>query len=157
MRENIENSTEIDFLIPQNVSTKTEIFPGIGWKELGVIAFAIAIGFLFFMILGVPQKYVNKQEGISIFGNATPTASVSPAHTSSTDSSDKVKGVGTDSEKVKVPVIAVPLRMFIVILFAGAAYILVSKANGPSILNMLMSYRRFSNSRKRYYYKSGVY
>lgn len=165
MNENYEGKDNKDneFLIPQNVSTRTEIFPGIGWKELAIIAVAIGIGFLFFLVLGIPNKYVNKSDEISFFGNGSPmvsslsTATTKPAQMLGATAPSTNQTKADQPEKVMVPVIAVPFRLCVVILFAGLAYILVSSANGPSILSILISMRRFSNSRKRYYYKSGVY
>lgn len=157
-----KDSRENEFLIPQNVSARTEIFPGIGWKELAIIAVAVGIGFIFFFVLGIPTHYIDRSDEISFFGNSRPVVSTIPSESTArapspaaTDSS--YQNGSYQPEKVKVSIIAVPARLCVIILFAGLAYILVSCANGPSIMSMLFSMRRFSNSRKRYFYKSGVY
>ncbi|WP_231702828.1 PrgI family mobile element protein [Desulfocucumis palustris] len=50
------------YLIPQNVETKFQFFPGFGWFEVGAVAAAFLLGALLVYVLGwftnSPGKYI---------------------------------------------------------------------------------------------------
>lgn len=42
-----------EYLIPKNVNTRFQFFPGFGWFELGVVLCGVIIGVIIFFILNV--------------------------------------------------------------------------------------------------------
>lgn len=41
------------YLVPSNVKTRFQFFPGFGWKELFILLLGIALGVVLFILLGV--------------------------------------------------------------------------------------------------------
>lgn len=48
-----KNNEEIYYLVPQNVKTRFQLFPGFGWHEILFIAAGALIGFLIYLFLGI--------------------------------------------------------------------------------------------------------
>ena len=56
--DNNEDKKVTQYLIPANVTTKFEFFPGFGWHEFKIVLIACIIGTIFFFLLGVPKKTI---------------------------------------------------------------------------------------------------
>ena len=58
------------YLIPKNVKTRFEIFEGFGWKELFMTLAGVAVGGIFFFLLGLLTKSFARIFIVALFGSA---------------------------------------------------------------------------------------
>lgn len=74
MSADFENkNNEIDnkpYLIPRNVITRYQIFPGVGWMELIIIALALLVGGVLIWLLGFLTDSVVRYLLLPTFGGA---------------------------------------------------------------------------------------
>lgn len=136
MDELQEEQRSIQYLIPANVSTKFEFFPGFGWYEFKIVFIACVIGILIYTGLGLVKKtvYVNAI-------NAPIDA--------------KINSEGLMEKQV--PVIPGMARIFAIIIPGAGSFLLVKRdpSNGMSLLITVKSAREFKKKQKLYLYKYG--
>ena len=131
MQEQIEK--EASYQIPAKMPTRWELFPGIGWSEIFVIALFFAVGMALFFLLGIPQVPVKPDE-ITMFGQ-TMTTAVEPNATQS--------------------MVPVQLRIVLVAVFAGIGYFLVQQgSNGTSLLAGFVYSHLFNKSKRSFQYRT---
>lgn len=125
-----EESKVTQYLIPANVATRFEFFPGFGWYEFFIVAASLALGTLVYFILGIPSKVVHV--------NAT---------------------LLQEATNKRVSIIPTMVRVFFVIIPSAAAFFLVKRDpnNNMSLLYLLKGAKEFKQSQKKYLYvyKSG--
>lgn len=126
----------IEYLIPSNVSTKFEFFPGFGWSEFKIVFIACVIGILIYSGLGLFKKtsYVNSIN--------TPAGAI-------------INSEGLMEKKV--PVIPGMIRIFAIIIPGAGSFFLVKRdpSNGMSLLFTVKSASEFKKRQKLYLYKYG--
>jgi len=136
MDEQQEDQRAIQYLIPSNVSTKFEFFPGFGWYEFKIVFIACVIGILIYTGLGLVGKttYVN--------------------------TTNAPNGAKLDRERLmeeKVPAIPAMARIFAVIIPGAGSFLLVKRdpSNGMSLLYTIKSASEFKKNQRLYLYKYG--
>jgi hypothetical protein len=117
------------YLVPGKVPTRTEIFPGIGWSELALVAVALVVGLILSGLLGIPQTQRHVQT-VSITGQ-----------------------VAEETVKTEA-LVPLPMRLVVIVAMGGGAFMLVQRTNGSSILSMIVLALQFSKSKRRYNFRS---
>lgn len=137
----MKSEDDILFLFPDNFSARFEIFPGIGWKEMGIIALSLALSFLIFLSLGKIKKtiYIDPEE-ISFES----TIGVTEEYTLNEE--------GMIEEKTN----AVPgIIRFILLIFPPAtvtALYYAEPSTKLSLMALLRHLKKFARSQKNYRY-----
>lgn len=126
------------YLVPANVTTRFEFFPGIGWYELRIIGISLVIGVLLFLVSGLPKKtiYVDPN-GILLKTNAV---------------SQQVKATPKRS-----PIIPTPIRLLLILIPGAGSFFLVKRdpSTNMSVMVTLRSAKEFKSKQRRYLYRYG--
>ena len=140
---NIDSSSqtnEFEFIIPANVNTRYEVFPGFGYKETAFLGLAVAVGLAFFFILGLFKTSQDiKKEDLKL------------EYTIGLSQEELDKPYVT----IKKDVISMPIRL-IVACTPSILVILLFKTDSTSSLSFYkqLSYKRkFTSGQTRYLYK----
>jgi len=138
MDEQQEDQRAIQYLIPSNVSTEFEFFPGFGWYEFKIVFISCVIGILIYTGSGLVGK----------------TTCVNTTYVNTTNAPK------LDRERLmeeKVPVIPTMARIFAVIIPGAGSFLLVKKdpSNGMSLLYTIKSASEFKKNQRLYLYKYG--
>lgn len=138
--QNVEKDEGLNYIIPANVNTKFEVFPGIGYKELAYLLAATAIGVMIFLLLGVfKTTEIIKRENV-----------------------DPMMLIGLTEEELLKPeititkdVISAPIRLFACATFPLFVYFLFKTDPNTNIsFYKQLSYKRiFTQNQRRYLYK----
>jgi hypothetical protein len=134
MDENEQN----ELLIPANVSTRFELFTGVGIQEIVITLICAAVGLLLFFLLGLPQHTVVETVKQTVTDPSTPT---------------QVQEVTKNVTK-SVSNISTPIRAFVFIIIAGMGFIFSKKNDAnKSILDFIFSVFAFMKSQKQFFYR----
>lgn len=126
-----------EYLVPANVSTKFEFFPGFGWNELKYVGISLLVGVLIFFLLGIPKKNIDVDvNGMKLI---------------------EIEGVEIPKEEItqkQVPSIPVAPRILPIIGLGAISYFLVKRdaSTGMSLIYMVKARKAFSKNQKRYMY-----
>lgn len=123
------------YLIPANVTTKFEFFPGFGWYEFKIVIIACLIGCVFFFLAGVPKKTVSEAVPITI-----------------TTQGEVLPETKMEIQDKKIPYIPVLIRTFFIIVPGVAAFVVVKRdqSSGMSFLTILRNRQDYAKKQKRY-------
>lgn len=137
-----KNDNEIMYLIPANVSTRFEFFPGFGWKELRACAIAILIGGLIFLLTG----FISHTTKANL--NDLPAEKKIGLKNNSTT---KIEGDIVYTTKAAIPA---AIRLFFIIIPGAGAFIAFKKdaSTGMSLVESIQSLKGFNKKQKRYLY-----
>lgn len=75
------NKVLSEYIIPKNVKTRFEFFPGYGWRELFITMFGLLIGYLFYRLLGIFTTSPFRLFIIVLFGSLAVAISLSDPRT----------------------------------------------------------------------------
>lgn len=126
---------KIQYLIPANVSTRFELFPGFGWRESIVVGIFVAIGLALFLLLGIPTREIKIKDPVMTF-DETGTEIVNYI----------------DKEE---PIVPMPIRFIILSGPAAIAFFATKKIPGTnrSLVDNIRSRKEFNSRQKRYLFK----
>lgn len=133
--ENNEDKKVTQYLIPANVTTKFEFFPGFGWYEFKIVLSACIIGTIFFFLLGVPQKT------IPITVTKTVVIEDQPLPKTTLEIEDK-----------KVPYIPVIIRILFIAIPGSVSFFAVKRdsSSGMSCITLIRSRQEYMKKQKKY-------
>ncbi|MBU3173283.1 hypothetical protein [Clostridium estertheticum] len=133
--EEQRNSRITEYLIPSNVTTRFEFFPGFGWYEFKIVVFACAIGAVIYFILGLPTKTV--QINISV------------------EQALGAIGSAVQPNEKKVSIIPILFRIFAILIPGIGSFVVVKRnpSTGMSLMALIKSANEFKKKQKRYIYK----
>lgn len=134
------------YLVPTNVSARFEIFEGIGFSELRIIAITLVAGAVLYFMFGFLQ--VTKHLDIKEMSYSD-TAKI------------KVEALPKDSEGLTLvnrPLLSSPVRVFLFIFIPGAVSFFALRrepSSGLNLIGLIKVSNDFRKSQKRYYYVYG--
>lgn len=133
--ENNEDKKVTQYLIPANVTTKFEFFPGFGWYEFKIVLIACIIGTIFFFLLGVPKK--------TIPTTVTTTVAVE---------NEPLPKTTVEIQDKKIPYIPVIIRILFIVVPGAVAFFVVKRdqSSGMSFITIIRSRQEFMKKQKRY-------
>lgn len=138
-----QESKITQYLVPSNVSTRFEFFPGFGWYEFKIVLIALAIGASIFFVLGLFTKT------IYVDANNIPIEMTIGA-----DGNEMLPNVDGMIEK-KVPLINMLIRLLMVVIPGTSAFFLVKRdpSSNMSLLTNWNSAKEFKKRQRLYIYK----
>lgn len=123
------------YLIPANVTTKFEFFPGFGWYEFRIVLITCIIGCVFFGALSLPKKTVSETVPTTVMvqGETLPETKM--------EIHDK-----------KVAYVPILIRVLFIVVPGATSFFLVKKdvSTGMSFISILSSRQEFVKKQRRY-------
>ncbi|NFL43538.1 hypothetical protein FDB61_17885 [Clostridium botulinum] len=133
--ESFEDKKITQYLIPANVTTRFEFFPGFGWYEFKIVITACIIGFIFFFLLGLPKKTVS---------TAVPTTV--------TIQNQSLPQTSLEIQDKKVSYVPIIIRILFIIIPGISAFFVVKRdpSSGMSFITIIKSRQEFVKKQRRY-------
>lgn len=135
MKEN-QKGEVTQYLVPSNVSTRFEFFPGFGWGEFKIVLISCSIGAILFFLLGLIKKTVYID--INNIG------------------AEIISKTNKDGYTEKVIPYIPSIYRSILIFFPGVTAFFMTKrdpSNGMSLSYTIKSIKEFNSKQKLYLYK----
>lgn len=126
--DEFEDRKFTQYLIPANVTTRFEFFPGFGWSEFKVVSIFCVIGVLLFVFLGIPKKTVSEINPIMI----------------NTQSAEVITK--------RVPYVPILVRFLAIVIPGMTSFFAVKRDpfTGLSLLTLLKNRKEFNKKQKLY-------